>query len=136
MRRESKIETPQPMDNSAPEAAIGTVRVNNHRMCWAMQTLIAEVEALFPETNYETSNIDGRNTAHDVTFDLSMLAPHEVNDLSILLTALDGDERVRDTIAQDDMVLVSFVANARLKDKRDPFRLADAYDVLTEDESW
>lgn len=119
-----------PMDDTVQEVSgKGRVSTNNQRNVYALQTLIDEVRELFPETVVETSGYDGRNAAHDVTFTL------DTGDaiLADLLTRVDDDERVEEVIDDGDMqVLVSFHHNARLQDKRDPFGLSEAFDVLVE----
>jgi hypothetical protein len=124
----------EPMDDSIKEAREGTPFANAPRQCWAMKTLISEVHSLFPETPYEVSNIDGRNTALDVKFDLTVLDEQAGADLRTLLVSLDGDERVDETFWEEDMVLVSFQSNPRTQDSREPFDLSGAYAVLIEDD--
>lgn len=125
-----------PMDDSIKEAAVGTPATNAPRQCWAMKTLIKEVQDLFPETTYEVSNIDGRNTALDVTFDLTMLDSQARADMLALFVVFDlgNDPRVEQIIGEDGMVLVSFKSNARTQDDRTEFGLADAYSVLVEED--
>ena len=121
-----------PMDPSARERAIGTQAQNHPRPCWAMKTLIAEVMDLFPETTYEESGYDGRNTALDVVFDV-----HECPDLARLLECVRTDDRVVDVDYDQhgQMVLVAFRAQPRMQDSREPFGLADAWSILIDEEA-
>lgn len=127
-----------PMDPSLREDVVGAPAVNSQRVCWAAKTLVAEVEELFPETPVEYSNHDGRNTALDVTFDLTTLDKNERADLVALLSLfdLDADPRIDAIIVggghMADQVLVSFHANPRTQDSRAPFGLGDALDVLSD----
>lgn len=125
----------EPMDPGVRENAVGEARVNNPRDCWAIKTLVAEVDELFPETTYETSNVDGRNTALDVQFDLTGLVSDDRRLFALLLSAADSDPRVDEVLTEDDSVLVSFKANARTQDDRASFGLSDAFDILVEDPS-
>lgn len=118
---------PKPMDASAREQGTGIVVPNAKRECYALKTLVAEVEALFPETVYEASGYDGRNTALDVTF-----AVYESPGLAELLSLVKSDERVMDVTEEDGHVLVEFHPWARTQDSREPFNLASAWLVLAE----
>lgn len=122
-----------PMDDSVKEATVGTAATNAPRQCWALKTLVSEVQILFPETPYEVSNIDGRNTALDVQFDLTTLDSQERADLIVLLLSLDEDPRVAEVMGEDGLVLISFKSNALTQDDRTPFGLADAYQILIEE---
>jgi hypothetical protein len=140
-KKNDKTEAPAPMDPSVREESVGTPAVNASRPCWAAKTLVAEVNALFPETPVEYSNPDGRNTMLDVMFDLTTLDPNDVYDLTTLLNLLDDpaynvDPRIDSVIAGGQQhagqVLVAFKSNPRTQDSRDPFGLADALEVLAE----
>lgn len=122
----------QPMDPSAREGD-GVMHVNHPRMTYGMETLVAEVLALFPETTYETSNVNPRNVAFDVQFDITSFGadPHEV---ATLIGLTEDDERIFEVSANQTHVLVSFVNNPTLMDNRDPYGLADAWIVLNEGE--
>lgn len=120
------------MDDSILENMVGSMHQNNQRMAYALKTLIDEVLELFPETPYEISNFNGRNTALDVTFELiSSNQPDELYDLLFLATS---DDRVQGVILEDDKVLVSLKADTRTQDIRRSFGLADALDILVENE--
>ena len=132
----SKADTKtEPMDPTARENAVGAPRQNNRRICGAIKTLVAEVLDMFPETPVEYSNYDGHNAALDVTFDLSVMDAGDVYDFTGLMTLFDfdADRRVDQVIREDDRLLVSMRPNARTKDLREPFGLAEAMAVLTED---
>lgn len=129
---------PEPMDDSVREAPMGTPVTNHQRVCGAIKQLVREFHALFPETPVEYSNFDGRNTALDVTFDLTVLdADTDRVDALSLLTLLgdpanNAERRIEDVIVTSDMdsVLVSMRSNARTQDNPEPFGLAEALSVL------
>jgi hypothetical protein len=121
----------EPMDTGAREVLIGTPSVNAQRVCYAARTLVAEVTHLFPETSVEYSNYNGRNTALDVTFDLTGLDDAGRTDLITLLAMVeDTDLRVAEVLVEGGSALASFTNNPRTSDLRDPFNLGDALDVL------
>lgn len=133
MKRTTKNQTPEPMDDSGPEHKTGVASSNTQRDCWAIKTLVEEFTALFPETGWGTTNYDGRNTALDVTFDLTSLDTQDRADAILLLLAVDSDVRVAEVIGEDGQVLVSFRANPRTQDLRTTFGLAEAWSVLIEE---
>lgn len=136
----SKSETPKPMDDGIREEAVGVPGTNRQRVCYAIKQLVTEVHDLFPETPVEYSDYDGRNTALAVTFDLTPLDSEDRRALSILLGLLGNpardDMRVGEAITDPDHMAatVSMRANPRTQDIRDSFGLADAWEVLIEDE--
>jgi hypothetical protein len=130
-RDKDAIKDPTPMDPTTKEARVGTPAANNERACYAAKTLVAEVNELFPETPFEYSNHDGRNTALDVTFDLNGMDNDAALDLHHVLGLIDSDARVAGVIVEDEAVLVSFRSSPRTQDLRDPFGLADALMVLS-----
>jgi hypothetical protein len=121
---------PEPMDTSVREALVGTPASNTKRTCHAIKQLVAEVAGLFPETPVEYSNYDGRNTALDVTFDMSVFHSTGETLFASLLSLVESDERVREVIDEDRKFLVGMVSSPRLQDSRAPFGLDDAYAVL------
>jgi hypothetical protein len=123
------------MDSNIPEVMVGTPAVNGARVCWALKTLVAEVEELFPETPVEYTNHDGRNTALAATFDLSVLDLDENQMLVDLLTMLPHDPRIADVVSDYDTVsvYVCMKSNPRTQDDKSPFGLGDALEVLEED---
>lgn len=131
----SKNAETTPMDPSAQEVS-GTNRVssNTARNVYAMDTLIAEVLDLFPETVVETNDVDGRNAAHTVGF--SVEGREEKPILLTILELLVSDPRILSVGADDEvgLVWVAFTHNARLKDSREPFNLSAAFSVLIEQE--
>lgn len=128
-------EMPEPMDVTAREARVGTAHHNHSRVCYAIKTLVAEVHELFPETPVEYSNFDGRYTALDVTFDLTVLDDEDEARLARLLSLIENDARVAEVIADEDgAALVSIRSNPRTQDMRDPFGLGPAYLLLAGDD--
>lgn len=129
-----KSDEPTPMDASIRERATGTTASNTQRVCYAIKTLVAEMHALFPETPVEYSDYDGRNTALAVSFDLSPLDEETGTTVLALFTLFDfdADPRIASVDADGPVVLISFRANARTQDSREPFGLAEAWEVLTE----
>ena len=99
----------------------------------AMETLIGEVAELFPETTYEIAGIDGRNTALEVVFDISMLDTEDRERLLGVLMLTVHDPRVEEVLHDSDSVVVAFLSNPRLQDLRDTFDLSGAYGVLIGD---
>jgi len=132
MSKSKTPEAPKPMDMSAPEADAPVVATNNQRTCKAIKTLVAEVLHLFPETPYEVSNYNGRNTGLDVTFDLTTLDSQDRTDLISLLWVAEVDPRVATVDAEDGMVLVSMQASPRVHDGIGSFGLNDAYLILVD----
>ena len=131
------------MDPSIVENKTPVVVPNNQRVCWAIKTLCEEVWNLFPETPVEYSNHNLRNTALDVTFDLTALdAEADRIDLPNLLPLIKVDPRVADVIVSKDdegfpeYVLVSMRNSARTQDNRESFGLAQALMVMGEDEGF
>lgn len=128
-----KREKGGPMDSAVREALVGTPATNNARKCYAMETLISEVAELFPETTYEIAGIDGRNTALEVVFDISMLDTEDRERLLGVLMLTVHDPRVEEVLHDSDSVVVAFLSNPRLQDLRDTFDLSGAYGVLVGD---
>lgn len=121
----------KPMDPNVPYTD-NPVNKNRQRTCYAIQTLVAEVDALFPDVPTESSNYDGRNTALDVTFDLTPHDDAERAYLRALLGMIQRDPRVQEVIYDDTLVLVSMHSNPVTQDSREPFGLDDAYEILIE----
>ena len=132
MTKKPENKKTDPMDPSIREQVIGTPATNNKRVCYAIKTLAAEVGELFPETPVEYSEYDGRNTALDATFDLTVLDESDRTLFRDLLRLCTTDERVREVLTEDDQVLVGIKSNPRTQDLRDWFNLADAWLVMAE----
>lgn len=124
--------TSKPMDTSINEQTVGTPHANRQRNAYALVQLVDEVRSLFPETPYEFSNYNGRNTAMSVTFDMTGMDNDDAILLIELLALIKADTRVLDVIEDDGQVLVDLFPSPRYQDIRDSFHLADAYTVLTE----
>ena len=131
--KKNEPKTPEPMDVTVTEAKVGTPSGNSQRVCHAAKTLVGEVREMFPETPAEYSNYDGRNTALDVTFDLTALDSQDKSDFIALMTLFDfdGDPRVSEVLAEDGALLVSFNSNPRTQDSREPFGLVDAMSIIS-----
>lgn len=127
---------PKPMDPTTREQLVGEVAVTRERVCYAGKTLVKEFHELFPETPVEYGGYDGRNTALDVAFDLTVLdIPAERDLATALLELCRTDNRVDSVVASDEgQVLVAFHSNPRTQDLRDPFGIAEAFDILVEGE--
>lgn len=129
---------PVEMDPSVQEGA-AKKHQNEPRSVYALDTLVEEVKALFPETTYEVSNFDGRNAAHDVQFQITSEADNAALPELLGLAIPASDPRVEEILldAEDGLLLVSFYKNARVQDSREPFGLNDAWAILgEEDGSW
>lgn len=128
------IEVPQETQEQAAEAQQEATEAQTpsgyRRACYAAQTLVKEFHSLFPETPVEYSGADGRGTALDVTFDLTVLDSEDADRAKSLLRLTEVDQRVDYPIVGEDSVLVSFHSNARTQDSREPFGLSGAGSVL------
>lgn len=123
----------EPMDAKIKEVQNPTPATNNQRVCWALKTLVAEFLELFPETPVEYSNYDGRNTALDATFDMTVMSGTDDELMATaLLRLLVSDERVATVLAEDSAMLVGVRPGPRTQDSREPFNLNDAFMVLIE----
>lgn len=128
-----KTSDPAPMDPTIPETTQPVAASNHPRVAYALQTLVAEVHHLFPETPVEYSNVDGRNTALDATFDLTVLDSTDRQGFRDLLRLITSDERVAEVLTDEDQVLVSIRSNPRTQDSRETFSLNDAWMVMHDD---
>lgn len=134
-----KTKTVAPMDDSIREEKVGKPAANNARVCYALVTLVSEVSEMFPEVPVEYSNVNGRNTSLDATFDLTPLDVQDrglFSDLFRLLgdSAYNEDRRVAEVVVDGDQVLVSMRNDPRTMDSREPFGMADALLVLADEE--
>lgn len=121
---------PQPMDPGGPEPTSAPRSPNRRRSAYAITTLVSEIEQVFPGISHEVSNYNGFNTALDASFDLTSVSEDEVATLTTLLSMLDSDSRVARVEIEDGQALVSLHSNLRTQDLRDPFGVAQAYEVL------
>lgn len=124
------------MDPSIRENVVGEPHVNRQRTCYAIKTLVSEVLAMFPETEYDVAGYNDRNVGLEVTFDTAGL-----KGLYELLSLVEGDPRVAGVYSPDEDtdLTVIFRNSARTQDLRDPFGLDEAWDILeeqAEDEGW
>lgn len=120
----------QPMDASAPTAPAGTVPIaNRQRNAYALDTLIAEVLEVFPETTHEVSGYNALNTALHVAFH-----PEEFERLDEVLSLIEDDVRVEEVLAEreDHTILVALHPNLRLQDLREPFNIKAAWTELAD----
>lgn len=133
----------EPMDAKIKEVLNPKPAANNRRVCWTLKTLVAEFAELFPETPVEYSNYDGRNTALDVTFDLTVLDEADRATVIAMFSLFDSDSdsRIAAVITDghwpegvDGAVLIGIQPGPRTQDSREPFGLGDAYMVLIEAE--
>jgi len=132
-----KDNAPVPMDAGAAEGDAPAMYKPNDRNCYAMEQLISEVEQLFPGVIYEVSSRNPRGVAFDVTF---VPADGTDPDFRLLLELLgdpayNTDPRIEYVIPGSDGVLVSFRTNPHTMDDRSPFGLAEAWSVLSGEES-
>lgn len=118
-----------------PNRGTAKATPNRQRQCWAIDTLVAEVLALFPETPVEYSNHNAFNAALGVTFDLTGMDGGDSVVFNNLLDILGTDERVAEVWKADyDQTYVGMRPVAALYDRRDVFGLADAYTILVDGE--
>ena len=132
--KKTAAKTVEPMDDGIREQAVGTAATNTKRQCWAIKTLVAEVDHLFPDTPVTYDNYDGRNTALGVTFDFMEVDEADRGFLIDLLLSLPTDERVRAVDSVGWEVKVVMRSNPVTQDKRDTFGLPDAWAVLFEED--
>lgn len=112
-----------PMDPTFREDKTPVVASNRQRDCYALATLRMEVLDLFPETEWEVSEFDGRNVGHAITF----TTPEEES-LSDLLLLIESDHRVSQvTLPVIGQTRVEFHHSMRTQDSREPFNLAEAW---------
>lgn len=104
--------------------------MNSPRDCYAITTLIEEVESVFPEIGCVTSDRNGWGVALCVTFDLTSLDVPDRTPAAQVFDLLDSDERVHMVIIEDDAALVSMVGRPSVYDGRAPFHFRDAYTTL------
>lgn len=122
----SKSDVPQMMDPDAVEVRNAVNMVSSQRVALSLTTLIDEVQALFPETTHEVIDFNGRKVGYSVSF-----ATHESPGLADLILLI-SDPRVEGTIydPKEELAFVSLHNNPRSMDSRDPFNLAEAWEVL------
>lgn len=139
-----KTEETQPMDPAVREvAAEGQAMSNAPRVCYAAQTLIEEFTELFPETTYETCDVDGRNTALGVKFAIGAIQDEEERSIAkTMIRTLTVSDRVYEAAVYYNVKIgldhdvateegyVRFHSNPRTQDSREPFGLAEAYEIL------
>jgi hypothetical protein len=118
-----------PMDPSVPERRTPTLHRVSERDAYALTTLVNEVAGLFPETTYETSGANAFNTRLVVAFH-----DPETPDLYPLVSLVEADPRVLSVGRDRDgtSTVVEFHDSFRTQDGRQPFGLAEAYDILSE----
>lgn len=122
----------EPMDPTTREVKNPVVATNRQRNCFALDTLVKEVRALFPEVEWEADDYDGRNVAHAVTFNPNGTDP--IDGLCDLLFLVESDNRVSYVTVGGvyTHVRVEFHHSARTQDNRESFDLADAWVVMGE----
>jgi hypothetical protein len=126
---------PEPMDATVverPAAEVGAAS-NNERVCYAIKTLVSEFRALFPETPVEYGDLNGRNVALSVTFDLTTVDNDEAILAARLLGLVDSDVRVASTTVEDTATMVEMLNDPRFYDIRDSFGLAEGWSVMAEE---
>jgi len=120
---------PEPMDPEAPDEMVSTAPKPRERNAYALDTLVSEVTALFPDAAHEVSGRNGWGVALDVTFEA-----HDEPVLMEVLPLLKDDARVSVVDVDPDLeqVVVEFHADPRIQDSRDPFNLDLVLEVYTE----
>jgi hypothetical protein len=122
-----------PMDPGAQELLPGEQTVITHasRLCYALRTLVEEFTELFPETTYEVFDINGRNTALSVRFNLAAITDQEREDAAAaLIRMLAGEPRVLESGVEAREGYVRFRPSARTQDNPETFSLRAAYEIL------
>lgn len=139
MPKNQDKKTPVPMDDGIREVAEGTPFTNRQRQCWAIKTLVAEVDHLFPDTPITYGDYDGRNTAMSVEFDLMNVDEPDrtyATDLFRMLgdSAHNEDARIKSVDIVGWEVKVTIKTHPILMDTRDSFGLIEAWAVLFEED--
>jgi hypothetical protein len=133
----SNKKTVTPMDDGIREQAVGTAVPNRQRQCWAIKTLVAEVDHLFPDTPATYGDYNARNAALSVEFDFMNTDEREyIADLLTMLgdSAHNEDARIASVEVVGWQVKVTMKTHPILMDTRDPFGLPEAWAVLFADE--
>lgn len=133
----TKNKTVEPMDDGIREQAVGVAAPNTQRQCWAIKTLVAEVDHLFPDTPATYGDYTTRNAALSVEFDLMGVeepARAYAIDLFTMLgdSAHNEDARIASVEVVGWEVKVTMKPHPILMDTRDPFGLPEAWAVLFE----
>lgn len=129
--------TVTPMDDGIREREVGVAAPNRQRECWAIKTLAAEVDHLFPDTPVTYSDHNARNAALSVEFDFMGLdddvRPYALDLLTMMGdSAYNEDSRIASVSVVGWEVKVTMKAHPILMDTRDPFGLPEAWAVLFE----
>lgn len=129
--QEQKVSAP--MDQTVREVGAPQDFTPRPRDCYAVLTLITEVNAMYPDVEVEPFNPNGRGVNISVA-----IYDHEEPDLIALLPLIGDEPRVEvvERVMSDrpGFTVVHFVNNPVTYDLRAPFGLVDAYKVLsTED---
>lgn len=132
MATKKQKEAPQEMDPSTREVKNPVMSTNQQRSCYAMTALLTELLDLFPETPYEVGGYDGRNVALEVTFDLSSVEGSE-SLIELLEDVETSDARVESLLVEDQQANLRFKSNPRTQDSLEPFGLADAWLILSDE---
>lgn len=145
-KKETEAKAPQPMDPDASETPVpvnadGVQDPSRHapysaRNCWALEVLVEEVVALYPEVDVTTTDVTSRKVGIEVTFG-GWDADHEENEplLPAVLACVEGDSRVAEvTETGTQGVSVRMHANPVTMDQRDPFGIRDAYTIMLDGE--
>ena len=126
MARKKQEQQPEPMDPSVKEVAVAPATTYRERTAYALSTLLDEFTEVFPETEFEFTRRDGRNTALEVQITL----PDEGDGLDTAAALLGAivDERIEEIVVDkaDRLASIAVWSNARTQDIRDTFALVDA----------
>lgn len=120
----------EPMDASAVETPTPQPITTRPRTAYAVDTLITEVQAIYPDMEVETFGPNGRGVNLDVAF-----YDDDEPDLQALLGLVESEPRVAEVMrsTNDNCTIVAINNDPAIYDSRDSYGLVDAYKVLSED---
>lgn len=129
----AKKDQPTPMMDESNYATSSDSVLITRRTAYAVETLISEVEAVFPGVDYTLTNRNGRGVALGVTFFGSEETVSDLGNLLLLMNdpAYSEDHRIEEVTEDAEGVHVLFFNRSLLQDSRESFGLAGAWAVLT-----
>lgn len=136
-QQESKTKAgAEPMDKAAREAGAPQDFTPRPRDAYAVVTLITEVQAIFPDMEVETFGPNGRGVSLDVAF-----YDDDEPDLSAVLALLGdpaytAEPRIEEVArsTNDNCTIVTIINDPSLYDRREPFGIAGAIEVMSSEE--
>lgn len=129
MSKKDDDKSPKMMDESMPEGESNGY-TPTPRNVYALDTLLREVDGIFPDMPFEIVGKSrfgaGIAVQFETTGDLDLIG------LYALLNLIKDDNRVQDVTTEDVYVVVEFWDAPPIMDLRDPFNLAAAWAILND----